>query len=42
MGLWVFENKVLRRLSGPKRDEIIGDRRKWIMMNFITYAPCQI
>jgi hypothetical protein len=26
--LKVFENKVLRRLFGPKRDEIMGDLRK--------------
>jgi hypothetical protein len=26
--LWVFENRVLRRTSGPKRDEIIGEWRK--------------
>jgi hypothetical protein len=24
----VFENRVLRRIFGPKRDEVIGDRRK--------------
>jgi hypothetical protein len=24
----VFENKVLRRLFGPKRDEVTGDWRK--------------
>jgi hypothetical protein len=24
----VFENRELRRIFGPKRDEIIGDRRK--------------
>jgi hypothetical protein len=24
----VFENRVLRRISGPKRDEIIGGWRK--------------
>jgi hypothetical protein len=26
--LRVFENRVLRRIFGPKRDEIIGGRRK--------------
>jgi hypothetical protein len=26
--LWVFDNRVLRRISGPKRDEIKGDWRK--------------
>jgi hypothetical protein len=24
----VFENRVLQKISGPKRDEIIGGRRK--------------
>jgi hypothetical protein len=27
-GLRVFENRVLRRISGPKKNEIIGDWRK--------------
>jgi hypothetical protein len=26
--LRVFESRVLRRLSGPKRDEVTGERRK--------------
>jgi hypothetical protein len=26
--LRVFENRVLRRIFGPKRDEITGERRK--------------
>jgi hypothetical protein len=26
--LRVFENRVLRGIIGPKRDEVIGDRRK--------------
>ena len=28
--LWlrVFENRVLRRIFGPKRDEVTGERRK--------------
>jgi hypothetical protein len=24
----VFENRVLRRISGPKRDEVMGSQRK--------------
>jgi hypothetical protein len=24
----VFENRILRRISGPKGDEVIGDWRK--------------
>jgi hypothetical protein len=26
--LWVFENRVLRRMSGPKRDEVMEEWRK--------------
>jgi len=26
--LWMFENKVLRRVFGPKRDEVTGEWRK--------------
>jgi hypothetical protein len=26
--LKVFENRVLRRILGPKRDEVTGERRK--------------
>jgi hypothetical protein len=26
--LGVFENRVLRRISGPKRDEVTGEWRK--------------
>jgi hypothetical protein len=32
----VFENRVLRRIFGPKRDEMTGDWRNCIMRNFIT------
>jgi hypothetical protein len=27
--LRVFENRVLRRIFGPKRDEVTGERRKF-------------
>jgi hypothetical protein len=27
--LWVFENRVLRRIFGPKRDEVTGEWRKF-------------
>jgi len=33
--LGVFENRVLRRIFGPKRDEVIGDWRKLQMRNLI-------
>jgi hypothetical protein len=26
--LWVFESRVLRKIFGPKRDEVTGERRK--------------
>jgi hypothetical protein len=26
--LWVFENRVLRRILGPERDEVTGEWRK--------------
>jgi hypothetical protein len=26
--LWVFEKRVLRRIFGPKRDEVTGEWRK--------------
>jgi hypothetical protein len=26
--LWVFENRVLRRIFGPKRDEVTGEWKK--------------
>jgi hypothetical protein len=28
LGQKVFENRVLRRIFGPKRDEVVGDWRK--------------
>jgi hypothetical protein len=28
--LWVFENRVLRRIFGPKRDEVT---REWLKLN---------
>jgi hypothetical protein len=29
--LRVFENRVLRRIFGPKRDEVTGNRENYIM-----------
>jgi hypothetical protein len=26
--LWLFENKVLRRIFGPKKDEVVGEWKK--------------
>jgi hypothetical protein len=37
----VFENRVLRRISGMKRDEVIGEWRKRIM-SFVICTLCQV
>jgi hypothetical protein len=34
--LRVFENRALRRIFGPKRDEVTGGWRKNCIMSFIT------
>jgi hypothetical protein len=39
--LRVFENRVLRRIFGPKRDEATGDWGNCIMRSFITCTPRQ-
>jgi len=31
--LRVFENRVLRRIFGPKRDEVSGEWKNYIMRN---------
>jgi hypothetical protein len=39
----VFENRVLRRIFGPKRDEIIGGWRKLYneeLHNLYSYVEC--
>jgi hypothetical protein len=33
--LWVFENKVLRRIFGPKRHEVTGEWKNCTMKNFV-------
>jgi hypothetical protein len=40
--LSVVENRVLRRIFGPKRDEVTGERRSRTMRSFIFYTPPQI
>jgi hypothetical protein len=40
--LRVFQNRVLRRISGPKRDEVAGEWRKFIMGSFIICTHHQI
>jgi hypothetical protein len=32
----MFENRVLRRIFGPERDEVTGGWRTCIMRSFIT------
>jgi hypothetical protein len=39
--LRVFENRVLRRIFGPRRDEMTGDGGNCIMRSFITFTPRQ-
>jgi hypothetical protein len=36
--LTVFENKVLRRIFGPKRDEMTGGRENCIVRSFVICA----
>jgi hypothetical protein len=38
----VFENRVLRRIFGPKRDEVTGEWRKCTMRNVIIFTHPQI
>jgi hypothetical protein len=38
----VFENRVLRRIFCPKKDERIGVREKFVLRSFITRALRQI
>jgi hypothetical protein len=39
--LRMFENRVLRRIFGPKRDEVTEMIGSYIMGNFITCTPHQ-
>jgi hypothetical protein len=40
--LKVFENRVLRRKFGPKRDEVMGEWRKLPMRRFIICTHPQV
>jgi hypothetical protein len=40
--LRVFENRVLRRIFGPRTDEVTGEWRKCTMRSFIFCTPPQI
>jgi hypothetical protein len=35
----MFENRVLRRIFGPKRVDVTGDEGNCIMRSFITCTP---
>jgi len=35
----VFENRVLRRIFGPKREEVTGSGEKYIMKSLMIYTP---
>jgi len=40
--LRVFDNRVLRRVFGPKRDEVTGERRKLHSVEFNLIKPNDI
>jgi hypothetical protein len=41
--LRVFENRVLRRILGLRRDEVMGKRKKnCITRNFVICTLCQV
>jgi hypothetical protein len=37
--LRVFENRVLRRIFGPKRDEVTGNGENYIMSSLMISTP---
>ena len=40
--LRVFENRVLRRVFGPKRDEVTGNGEYYIMRSLVICTPYPI
>jgi hypothetical protein len=40
--LRVFENRVLRRIFGPKRDEVTGDGENYITRRFMICTLRQV
>ena len=40
--LRVFENRVLRRVFGPKRDKVTGNGENYIMKNLVICTPYTI
>ena len=41
-GLRVFKNRVLRRVFGPRRDEVTGEWRKLYNENLVICTPYRI
>jgi hypothetical protein len=40
--LRMFENRVLRRMFGPKKDEVTGEWRQCVTMSFVFCILCQV
>jgi hypothetical protein len=40
--LWVFEYRVLRRVFGPKRDELTGNGENYVMRSLGIFTPYSI
>ena len=40
--LRVFENRMLRRIFGPKRDEVTGNGESYITRSLVICTPYQI
>ena len=38
----VFENRALRRIFGPKRDEVTGNGEDYVTRSFMICTPHQI
>ena len=38
----MFENRVLRRVFGPKRDEVTGNGKNYIMRSLVICTPYPI
>jgi hypothetical protein len=39
--LRMFENRVLRKTFGPKRDEVTGECRHYVARSFMTFVLAQ-
>jgi hypothetical protein len=40
--LRMFENRVLRRIFGLKRNEVTGEWRNYIMRSIVIFPLCQV